>query len=202
MNAKRNMPRQTILAAIRNNQPALRPLPEQFAFQSHYDDLSAQFAAVLATVGGQAVLVENYADIEAHLRTTYAGVTNIAATPPQLTHLADVDLAAITDPHDLAGLNLAIIEGQLGVAENAAIWIDERNLPHRALPMITQYLAIVLRRAELVPNMHDAYRRLDVAATGFGTFLSGPSKTADIEQSLVVGAHGARGLVVYLLESC
>ncbi|MCU0355086.1 MAG: LUD domain-containing protein [Cytophagales bacterium] len=193
------MSRDRILAAIRNSQPERLPLPEKFSFESVFDDLPAQFAAVLATVGGQAVSVNDYAEIEAHLRTAYAGVTNIATTLPQLAHLSDVDLAAVTDPHGLAGLNLAVIEGQLGVAENAAIWLDERNLPHRALPMITQYLAIVVRRSDLVPNMHDAYRRLDVAATGFGTFLSGPSKTADIEQSLVVGAHGARGLVVYLL---
>jgi L-lactate dehydrogenase complex protein LldG len=191
-----------MLAAIRANQPDRLPLPEQFTFQTTYPDLEAQFAEVLTFVGGLAVNVPNYAAIATYLREVYADVVNIGTTLPELADLADVDLSTITDPHDLAGLNLAIIGGQLGVAENAAIWVDERQIPTalRALPMITQYLAIVIRQADLVANMHEAYRRIDVAATGFGTFISGPSKTADIEQSLVIGAHGARGLTVFILN--
>ncbi|AQG80824.1 LutC/YkgG family protein [Spirosoma montaniterrae] len=199
------MSRNQILSAIRANQPEPLPLPEQFRFQTHYDDLAAHFADMLSFVGAKPVPVSDYAAIEAHLRETYADVSNIATTLPQLTHIADFDLSNVADPHELAGLNLAIIEGQLGVAENAAIWIDERNLSAsggmvlRVLPMITQYLAIVIQRSSLVANMHDAYERVTVNQTGFGTFLSGPSKTADIEQSLVIGAHGARGLTVYIL---
>ncbi len=200
------MSRNQILSAIQTNQPALLPLPTQFRFQTQYDDVAAHFIDMLTFVGAKPVAVADYAAIEAHLRETYADVLNIATTLPQLAHLADFDLANVTDPHDLAGLNLAIIEGQLGVAENAAIWLDERNLSAgagqalRVLPMITQYLAIVVRRSSIVANMHDAYERIAVNETGFGTFLSGPSKTADIEQSLVIGAHGARGLTVYVLD--
>ncbi len=191
--------RETILANIKANQPDLQPLPTQIRFQTMYPDLAKQFADTLAFVGGLAVFVDDYAAIDAYIQEHYAGVTGIATTLPELAHLADFDLD-ITDPHDLAHLNLAIIDGQLAVAENAAIWVDERQLPHRVLPMITQYLAIVVRQSTLVANMHDAYDRLTVNETGFGTFISGPSKTADIEQSLVIGAHGARGLTVFMLE--
>jgi L-lactate dehydrogenase complex protein LldG len=113
--------------------------------------------------------------------------------------LADFSLN-ITDPHDLETLNLAIIEGDFAVAENAAIWVSEKHIPHRVLPMITQYLAIVVKKSDIIANMHHAYERVKVDETGFGTFISGPSKTADIEQSLVIGAHGARGLTVYVLN--
>ena len=71
---------------------------------------------------------------------------------------------------------------------------------NRALPFICQHLVIVLPIKKLVPTMHQAYQSIDVSANGFGTFIAGPSKTADIEQALVIGAHGARSLVVYLLE--
>ncbi|GAB2577136.1 LutC/YkgG family protein [Spirosoma areae] len=190
--------RDNMLAAIRANQPSLLPLPEQFTFISSFPDLTKQFIDTLAFVGGVVVEMPDYPAIEAHIRAQYPGLTNMATTCPELASIADTTLN-VADPHDLAGLNLAIIEGPLAVAENAAIWVDERQLPQRVVPMITQYLIIIIRQSTIVANMHDAYRKLQVDATGFGTFICGPSKTADIEQSLVIGAHGARSLTVYIL---
>lgn len=190
--------REKILASIQANQPSLLPLPNQFTFTSSFSDLIKQFSDSLTFVGGMAVVVPDYKSIEAHLKAYYPAVTNIGTTCAELAHIADVSLD-VTDPHDLASLNLAVIEGPLAVAENAAIWVDERQLPQRVVPMITQYLAIIIRESTIVANMHDAYKKLAVDATGFGTFISGPSKTADIEQSLVIGAHGARSLIVYIL---
>lgn len=190
--------REKILASIQANQPSILPLPEQFTFTTTYPDLTKQFSDSLTFVGGMPVVVPDYKAIEAHLKEYYPNFTSIATTCPELAHMADVSLD-ITDPHDLASLNLAIIEGPIAVAENAAIWVDEQQLPHRVLPMITQYLAIIIRQSTIVANMHDAYKKISVDTTGFGTFISGPSKTADIEQSLVIGAHGARSLIVYML---
>ena len=104
------------------------------------------------------------------------------------------------DPHELEDLNLAILEGQFGVAENGAIWLDDRQLPHRVLPFITEHLVIVLNRSQLLPTLHQAYERIGNTESGFGLFVAGPSKTADIEQSLVIGAHGAKSLRVILLD--
>ena len=190
--------RDQILADIKANQPALIPLTTQFRFKSVFPDLTQQFMDVLTFVGGSAKLVADYAAIKADLQVQYAGLTNVATTVPELAELADTTLN-VADPHELADLNLAIIEGPLAVAENAAIWVDERQLPQRVAPMITQQLVIIIRQSTLVPNMHDAYQQIQVDATGFGTFICGPSKTADIEQSLVIGAHGARSLLVYIL---
>jgi L-lactate dehydrogenase complex protein LldG len=100
--------------------------------------------------------------------------------------------------HLLADLDVAIINGHFGVAENAAIWIEERDMGLRALPFITEHLVIVLEKDKLVGNMHEAYKKIGLAHSGFGLFIAGPSKTADIEQSLVIGAHGARSLRVVL----
>ena len=67
---------------------------------------------------------------------------------------------------------------------------------------LTQHLVLLLERSSLVDQMHEAYARLGarVGQTGYGCFLCGPSKTADIEQALVVGAHGPRSLAVVLWE--
>ena len=190
--------REKILSQIKTNQPDYQELNVQFKFESVYENLYEKFAEILSFVGGKALEVNSYEEIKADIKAHYQGVTNIATTISELSELADFSLN-ISDPHGLEMLNLAIIEGDFAVAENAAIWVSEKQLPHRALPMITQYLAIVIHKSDILTNMHRAYERVKVNETGFGTFISGPSKTADIEQSLVIGAHGARGLMVYVM---
>ncbi|PWK26388.1 L-lactate dehydrogenase complex protein LldG [Arcicella aurantiaca] len=190
--------REKILSAIKTNQPDYQKLDVQFKFETVYDDLFNKFSEILSFVGGKAIEVKNFDEIKADIQSHYSGVTRIATTIAEFSDLADFSLN-IADPHDLETLNLAIIEGDFAVAENGAIWVSEKHIPHRVLPMITQYLVIVVKKSEIVTNMHRAYERVKVDDTGFGTFISGPSKTADIEQSLVIGAHGARGLTVYVL---
>lgn len=100
------------------------------------------------------------------------------------------------DGLSLAGIEVLEIDGDFGVAENGAIWLSEEALPHRVAPFICQHLVINVKK--IVPHMHAAYEELGKVNSGFGLFLSGPSKTADIEQSLVIGAHGARSLTVVI----
>lgn len=108
-------------------------------------------------------------------------------------------LSLPSDPHELEDLGLAILDGQFGVAENGAIWLEDSNLGLRALPFITEHLVIVLDRNKLVETMHHGYELIGNAKSGFGLFIAGPSKTADIEQSLVIGAHGAKSLRVVMV---
>ncbi|HRJ08196.1 MAG TPA: LUD domain-containing protein, partial [Prosthecobacter sp.] len=123
----------------------------------------------------------------------------IASTVPGLP--GTLDPFAVSDPHDLRGVDTAVVPGRFGVCENGAVWLDEGALgPHRVLPFIAQHLVLVLPARELVASMHDAYARLGAPDTGFGVFIAGPSKTADIEQCLVIGAHGARSCTVWLLD--
>jgi L-lactate dehydrogenase complex protein LldG len=95
-------------------------------------------------------------------------------------------------------LNVAVLEGQFAVAENGAIWLDDANFPNRLVPFIAQRLIIKLDSSQIIDDMHTAYPRVNLKDSGFGFFISGPSKTADIEQSLVYGAHGAKSLLVII----
>jgi len=104
------------------------------------------------------------------------------------------------DPHGLENVELAILEAHFGVAENGACWITEDRMIERALPFIAQNLALVIHKKDIVLHMHEAYQRIADAGYGFGTFIAGPSKTADIEQSLVLGAHGPRSMTVFLID--
>ena len=110
------------------------------------------------------------------------------------------NIALPDKPHDYRDVDLLLAPAEFGVAESGAVWIDERTVPVRAGLFLTQHLLLVLPRGELVPHLHAAYQRLGsrVGQSGYACFLCGPSKTADIEQALVVGAHGARSLTIVL----
>lgn len=177
------------------------PLPEVDAsLLTRFDDPLARFADSLAFVGGELHHVDSPGQAHDILAAipVFRDASRIASLVPEVV-TGNVDAAAIDDPHALASLDWTIVRGEFAVAENGAIWIDGASLPHRVMIFIAQYLAIVLSRSEMVHNMHEAYARIGQPQPGFGVFVSGPSKTADIEQSLVLGAHGCRALQVFLL---
>lgn len=191
--------REKILAAIRQNKPGLQLLPERIAFGQRPDDVTGQFKTVLQAIGATVVEVANPDEVRAHVREAFPDFTNVAVSVPDLADLADFSLS-VTDPHDLEHVNLAVLAGAFGVAENGAVWLSEAEMgPHRVLPFVTQHLVLVVAKENLLASMHEAYERIRVNDTGFGVFIAGPSKTADIEQSLVIGAHGARSLLVVLV---
>ncbi len=109
------------------------------------------------------------------------------------------DSIASLTAEELAAVDTAYLQGTVAVAENGAIWLYESQMGNRLLPFICQHLVIVIERNNIVPTIHHAYQQIESAKEGFGVFLAGPSKTADIEQSLVIGAHGARSLIVYII---
>ena len=111
------------------------------------------------------------------------------------------DWEQITDPHDLESLECCVVPGEFAVAENGAVWLTHEAIPLRAALFVTQHLMLVVPADQIVQNMHEAYERISFDQAQFGIFISGPSKTADIEQSLVIGAHGARSLTVLLVET-
>jgi L-lactate dehydrogenase complex protein LldG len=188
--------RETILRAIRENRPAPAPLPESVGSTRPGVPLEDAFAGVIENGGGTVVRLEGTTAEEA-LRIAYPEAERVASTVPRLVE-GTVRIDGVSDPHELAALDLFVCEGELGVAENGAIWVPDSRLVHRAAPFIAQHLAIVVDRRNLVWEMQEAYAAITVNRDGYGLFIAGPSKTADIEQQLVIGAHGPRSLTVLL----
>ena len=195
--------RDTILSKIRSALPQSSPLPDLAAvtnWQTFADPIE-QFTAILKLVGGQAVRVRNLAEADAHLRTLdHWGNGKIRCSVVAGVGDSTIDLNTIDDPHDLENVDFAVLKGHFAVAENAAIWVTDDTVRHRVLYFIPQHIAIVVPASRVVNNLHEAYAQMTVGQHAFAGFISGPSKTADIEQSLVIGAHGARSLIVYLVD--
>ena len=194
MSAKEN-----ILNAIAKNQPELIPLPViDIASVIQYEDLFAQFKTVLESIGGKVELISDVSVLKEQLLTDKSSGSFVVNTIKALGEL-DTNVASFT-ASELEKLDKAYIEGTVGVAENGAVWIYESQMIHRLVPFICQHLVLLIEKKSIVATLHQAYEKIEVGGEGFGVFLAGPSKTADIEQSLVIGAHGARSATVYVVE--
>jgi L-lactate dehydrogenase complex protein LldG len=190
-----------ILSALRHHRPPDAALSELAGGPwITFPDPAAQFASVLSAVGGNCTSAVSIDDVRRalHAIPAYASAAKVYSLVDGVA-CRNVDPHAITDPHQLADIDFAVLSGQFAVAENAAVWVADDGVPQRAIYFIAQHVALVVRAANIVHNMHEAYERLRFERPGYGCFISGPSKTADIEQSLVIGAHGARSLTVFLV---
>jgi L-lactate dehydrogenase complex protein LldG len=191
--------RDEILNALRAAAPAEVSLPDMRRLNAlRYPDLRERFATSIAEVGGRCVLAGGLLEEELARLPEYAAARMVVSLVPGVAK-ANLDLAAIGDPHELRDVDFCVLGAELGVAENGAVWITEHGGKNRAVAFLTQHLAIVVRAETLVHNLHEAYEKVAIPSPGFGLFLSGPSKTADIEQSLVIGAHGARSCTVIVI---
>lgn len=190
------MSKDKILQRIRQAKPEVLPLPEIPNFAVPPEVLPILFKENSEKLGSRVLLSASQLNLKEQAEQLFPEAKKIASPLPEVE--ANVDLSQIGNLHELADVDVAILRGQIGVAENGAIWVDEQDMQHRVLPFITQHLIIVLSQDKLVYNMHQAYAKIRVDDTGFGVWIAGPSKTADIEQSLVIGAQGARSLTVIL----
>ncbi|MEO0473240.1 MAG: LUD domain-containing protein, partial [Bacteroidota bacterium] len=181
------MSREKILAAIRQHKPNAKAAPEIPAFDRTGQDVMALFQKVAESSGMK--VYQGKLDPNS-LNELFPHCPNILSRLPEIT--------STVSENDLLAIDLAILPAQLVVAENAALWLSEAEMGQRVLPFICQHLLLVVKPDDLVADMHTAYERIQIDTTGFGVFIAGPSKTADIEQSLVIGAQGARSLTVFL----
>ena len=190
--------RASILEKIRINQPsAVSVLPNLTFLGLDTFDILEKYKAVLKSIGGDFVEVNDYCEIIDFVKKNYSTEKRMITTVPELAEIATTNWFN-DDPHTLEDVELTLVKAHFGVAENSALWVTDTILGQRVAPFITQYLAIILNKKDIVATMHQAYDRIGDQEYTFGTFIAGPSKTADIEQSLVLGAHGARGLMVFI----
>jgi len=164
-----------------------------------YPNPLVQFVKMTEMVGGQVIEVDPGRDINVLIKELFPDANEIASNLPEIS-IATRNPDTVGRARDLNGTDVGIIRGKFGVAENACIWIPQ-TMKEKAVCFISENLIILLPKSQIVNNMHEAYKRIefDNEYDGYGTFISGPSKTADIAQVLVMGAQAARSATVLLL---
>lgn len=194
--------RDDILQRLRKNTCEAYDKPDLLQLKPiTYADPVAEFITKTTTKAG-AKLIEMKADENLNdiVHQVYPDAKVVASNMSGV--VADINPDTVSDAKELMKVDVGVIEGGIGVAENACIWVPQQ-MKEKAICFASQQLVIVLSRDAIVNNMHEAYECIDASKEyfqeyKFGTFISGPSKTADIESALVYGAQAARGVTVVL----
>jgi L-lactate dehydrogenase complex protein LldG len=189
--------RELILKNIKENNVVKDvKLPSYENFGMKFEDKFQTFSTMIESVGGKALVIDKK-DLDKTIKELYPDEEQIS-TNVDFCSLGNFDSNMQEDVHNLKDIDLAIVKGNFAVAENGAIWMKNEENRHRALYFIAQNIVIVIDEKDILNNMHEAYEKIEFENAGYGVFISGPSKTADIEQSLVIGAHGPKsGYVIF-----
>jgi len=162
-----------------------------------YPDPLAQFINMSQSVGGKVIQLADGQDLNELIQQLYPEAKEIASNLPEIS-IATRNPDTVENAQVLNGTDVGVIRGVFGVAENGCIWVPQQ-MKEKVVCFISENLVILLPKDQIVNNMHDAYRRIEFNDYGYGTFISGPSKTADIAQVLVMGAQAARSVTVVLV---
>lgn len=210
------MKKEEFLNKLRKNTHVQYDMPDMNIEGIHYEDTLRQFVEMTQSVGARIIDdAPKGSDLNDLVRLAYPDAEVFASNLPEIdveklkanacgecnpdkVELRNPD--TVVEANDLNGVEVGIVRGPVGVAENGCIWIPQ-TMKEKAMLFISEYLVIFLDKKNIVDNMHQAYERIAMHPLyNFGTFISGPSKTADIEQALVMGAQAARGVTVVLLD--
>lgn len=186
--------KEEILSRIRRNTGTRHGMPDLVLQPITYADPWEAFAENLAAAGGKALRIEEGESVEQAIRKAFPEAKRVASNLPGFP-IATFNPDELDDPRELDGTDLAVVAGEFAVAENGAVWIP-CQARHKALYFIPEALVILIPRERVVCHMHEAYRLVAERDYPYGVFMSGPSKTADIEQALVFGAHGPVRVIV------
>ncbi len=188
--------KEDILNKLRANTRETYDKPDLSFKKLTYPDPVAAFIQTATTSAGAHVIeMKEGDDINDIIRKAYPNAKTISSNVPGVK--ADLNPDTVKTPQELDGTDVSVVEGTIGCAENACVWIPQ-TMKQRAVCFICQYLVIIVDKKNIVNNMHEAYAKIEMPEMGFGAFISGPSKTADIEQSLVYGAQSSCGVTLLL----
>ena len=191
-----------ILGRLRANVRETYDMPDlSFKKLTFEDPVAEFFKQTTTTAGAKLIELRPTDDINEKIHEAFPNAKVIASNLPGVK--ADKNPDEVEKAQDLDGTDVGVIEGGVACAENACVWVP-MNMKQKAICFISESLVLIVSKKNIVSNMHEAYKKLEemgeTSKYGFGTFISGPSKTADIEQTLVYGAQAATALTVFLTD--
>ena len=191
------MNKEELLGKLRRNTMHQFDMPETSIDGIKYENTIEQFIEMSHKVGSEVIEAKAGEDLNELIRKAYPEAQVLASNVKGIKVYLNPDM--VSEAQDLNGTDVGIVEGDIAVAENGCVWVPQ-TMKERVVCFVSENLVILVHRDKIVNNMHEAYRRIHMTEYGYGCFISGPSKTADIEQALVMGAQAARGVTVIIID--
>ena len=191
------MNKEELLGKLRRNTIHQFDMPEASIDGIKYENTIKQFIAMSHKVGSEVIEAKAGEDLNELIRKAYPEAQVLASNVKGIK--VDLNPDMVSEAQDLNGTDVGIVEGDIAVAENGCVWVPQ-TMKERVVCFVSENLVILVHRDKIVNNMHEAYRRIHMTEYGYGCFISGPSKTADIEQALVMGAQAAREVTVIIVD--
>ena len=191
------MNKEELLGKLRRNTIHQFDMPEASIDGIKYENTIEQFIETSHKVGSEVIEAKAGEDLNELIRKAYPEAQVLASNVKGIK--VDLNPDMVSEAQDLNGTDVGIVEGDIAVAENGCVWVPQ-TMKERVVCFVSENLVILVHRDKIVNNMHEAYRRIHMTEYGYGCFISGPSKTADIEQALVMGAQAARGVTVIIVH--
>ncbi len=135
-------------------------------------------------------------EVDAIIKKVYPDAKVVASSLPYVKS-ASLNPDTVPDAQALNGVDVGVIRAEFGVAENGSVWVMQK-VKERDVCFISENLVAVMPE-HAVSNMHEAYGEVSFNDYGYGVFIAGPSKTADIAQVLVLGAQAARSMTLIII---
>lgn len=171
------------------------------------ESLELLFAKVFSSLKGNFVFCETKDDFIAGLTSIIAEKKweNIFCSEPEIISLLEKGgISFLSGEKDFLSANVGITYCEFLVARTGSIIVSSRQKSGRRLPVYSNIHVTVAYTSQLVYNLKDAFKQLKKKyEPGFPsqvTTITGPSQTADIEKTLVNGAHGPKEVFLFLID--
>jgi L-lactate dehydrogenase complex protein LldG len=187
--------RDDILAAVRDRLPVVPPLPHIPDFASKADNLVSLFTAALERLDGKVVTAPP-SGVQSWLATAFPDARKVCSATAEVS--GTVDPSGFSDWAAPAEVDVTVVRTPLGVAETGSILLTEDELAVTTAAVLARHLVVLLDPADLVENIHLAYRHPAFEDAAYAVLLSGPSGSADIGGVTVHPAQGVSTLTAVL----
>jgi L-lactate dehydrogenase complex protein LldG len=187
--------RDEILAAVRDRLPMVPPLPHVPDFARGSSDLVGLFTAALERLDGKVVTAPP-SGIQSWLATAFPDARRICSATSEVS--GTVDPSGFSDWAAPADVDVTVVRTPLGVAETGSILLTENELAVTTAAVLARHLVVLIDPADIVENIHVAYRHPAFEGAAYAVLLSGPSGSADIGGVTVHPAQGVTTLTAVL----
>ena len=171
-----------------------------------HESLSQEFKTNLEMIGGQVILIKYRTEIADQIRQICdeKNLIKIFCTDPNLQEILNKSIEIDSDENSFLELNIGVTSCEFLVAHLGSVLISSAQISGRRLNVFPETHIVVASESQLTGYLDEALEKLQNKykneLPSLISNITGPSRTADIEKTLVMGMHGPKSLIVIISE--